>query len=120
MKNENLNQEIWEGKTLSNLIYDIYNKCLELDEELNEDINGIKSQMNQEDENIQRTIMLSPLVTEKNKVKSSNRETLVKIANIAQKIIVSENKEVDVGFSIDQLSDIASQVMKQSDEQGKK
>ena len=88
---ENNNIEIFEGKSLSDLLKDIYNNSLHTKSQ----IDVLTSELSKYISKISDVAVISPIIKDYLDVGVKNDEQLIKIAQVAAKLVGATNKDGD-------------------------
>lgn len=99
MANIDMDFEIFKGKSFSSLLKDIY----ENQQGKKKNISGLIEELRKLIRNPQDAIQLTPMITSLINSSISNDDHLVKMATIAQRLILAEGKAAgEVGFMSDE------------------
>ena len=112
--------EIFEGKTLSSLLNDIYNNQLHTKSQ----IDLLCDELSKMIKNVSDVAVISPIIKDYLDVAVKNDDQLVKIANVVTKILTAKSESSDDGILtdkeksqlLDALNDEVQDIQKKSDE----
>lgn len=95
------NSPIFDGKSLNDILSDVYNISKENRTDIRDMIKNISDLVKTATD----ASILAPIIAQYLEISVKNDDQLVKIANILQKVIASENKSVSSGNLADFLTD---------------
>tara|TARA_B100000287_G_scaffold391765_1_gene403649 strand:+ start:776 stop:1186 length:411 start_codon:yes stop_codon:yes gene_type:complete len=112
--------EIFEGKTLSSLLNDIYNNQLHTKSQ----IDLLCDELSKMIKNVSDVAVISPIIKDYLDVAVKNDDQLVKIANVVTKILTAKSESADDGILtdkeksqlLDALNEEVQDIQKKSDE----
>ena len=121
MPNIDMDFEIFKGKSFSSLLKDIY----ENQQNKKRNISGLIEELRKLIRNAQDATQIAPIITQLISVSVSNDDHLVKMATIAQRLILAQGKNTgEEGFLseddrralMEEIEDVATKIEQKTDE----
>ena len=104
--------EVFEGKTLSNLLKDIYN----ISAERRKMISGLIAEWSKQVKSPQEAVLLAPIIKDLLEVGVKNDEQLTKVATVVQRIISADAYQRNGGDPTEVLTEAEKeQILKNAD-----